>query len=589
MGILTTVWSLALAMTCSVSATPSNSTFFNPILPGWHSDPSCVFVAEKDNTFFCATSTFLITPGIPIYASKDLVNWKLASHVLNRPSQVPYMNISGDQNDGIFAPTLRYKDGVFYLITDYVFRVTNAEGSGGVRGLLFNSTDPFSDDAWNEPVNFDIPGIDPDIFWHENGKVYMTYTNIAQREIDPATGEVGQSYQIWNGTGLPFPEGPHIYQKDDYYYLMIGEGGTETNHSVTIARSKNIDGPYESYERNPVLTARGTDEYFQTVGHADLFQDAAGNWWGVALSTRSGPEWKNYPMGRETILTPVSWATNDWPVMDRVKGKQRGWPLPPPNKNVPGKGPFLGGNDVVDFAPGSSIPPHFSYWRWPVQESYMVSPLGHPHTLRLKPSKVISASPDEPFAGADGITILLRLQQHTLFTYSVDVSFDPKVAEEEVGVSAFLTQLQHIDLGIVNLPVSGANSGGKLAPHLRFRTTGAGTTEGALPETVVELIPQDWLRAPITLVIEAQNDTHYILSAASSRDRRDVKVIGTAPATIVSGGTGPFTGTLVGVYATSNGGNGTTESYISRWRYTGNGQKIDHDVIVPSGVQTTED
>ncbi|KAF2182965.1 glycoside hydrolase family 43 protein [Zopfia rhizophila CBS 207.26] len=570
------VWTLLLIVEVAF-ATPSkaNSTFFNPILPGWHSDPSCVFVPEEDHTFFCLTSTFLVTPGIPIYASKDLVNWKLASHAFNRRSQFPRMNESSDQNDGIFAVTLRYHEGVFYAITVYSYRTGE-----GIFGLIFNTTDPYSNDAWSEPVAYDASGIDPDLFWHNNGKVYMASSGTILQTIDLSTGVVSAPVSIWNGTGGAYPEGPHIYHKDDYYYLMIGEGGTETNHSETIARSRNIDGPYESYEGNPILTARRTTNYFQTVGHADLFQDGNENWWAVALSTRSGPEWANYPMGRETVLTPVTWKEGEWPVVDSVHGEQRGWPLPKPNKKIGGSGPFLGDPDVVDFEPGSKLPAHFVTWRWPQDGTFAVSPPGHPNSLRLKPSKTVTPTDEDPLAGANGLSLLMRVQTDTLFTYTVDLSFNPKVLDEEAGVTIFLTQRQHLDLGVVMLPSS--NNSLKLEPKLRFRTTGAGTTVGSLPQPVVKSIPEPWLKHPITLQIQAKNDTHYTFSVASIRDRGTTHVIGVAPATIVSGGTGPFTGSLVGVYATSNNGSGTTESYISRWRYTGDGQKIDYNRIVES-------
>ncbi len=506
----------------------ANSTFLNPILPGWHSDPSCIFVPEEENTFFCVTSTFLVTPGISIYASKDLVNWKLASHALTRPSQIPYLNQSANQNDGIFAVTLRYRKGVFYAITTHFF------------GLIFKTTDPYSDEAWSQPVMYPASGIDPDLFWHDNGTVYLASSGTILQQINLDTGEVSSPVSLWNGTGGASPEGPHIYYKDCYYYLMIAEGGTETNHSVTIARSRNIDGPYESYEANPILTAEGTNNYFQTVGHADLFQDGDGNWWAVALSTRSGPEWMNYPMGREAVLTPVTWNAGKWPVMDTIHGVQQGWPLPKPNKDFKGIGSFLGDPDVIDFVPGSELPAHLVTWRWPQDGAFVISPPDHPHTLRLVPSKALTATDIEPLAGANGLSLLMRQQTDTLFTFTVDVSFSPKVLGDEAGVTVFLTQKQHIDLGIVMLPFPSNSS--ELQPCLRFRTTGAGTSVYPLPQTLVKALPEFWVKGSVTLEIKTNNDTHYTFSAASSVNREKKEIIGVAPVSIVSGGTGPYSG-----------------------------------------------
>jgi len=157
--------------------------------------------------------------------------------------------------------------------------------------LLFTTTDLFDDTAWSDPVRVENPAndIDPDIFWDDDGKVYMAVAGgIWISEIDVKTGAAMERFRVWNGTGDRNLEGPHLYRKDNWYYLLIGEGGTETNHSVTMARSRNIRGPYEGYGNNPVLTAKNTAEYFQTVGHADLFQEADNNWWGVALSILHG-------------------------------------------------------------------------------------------------------------------------------------------------------------------------------------------------------------------------------------------------------------------------------------------------------------
>lgn len=170
-------------------------------------------------------------------------------------------------------------------------------------------------------------------------ETYRSSPGIWLNTIDLDTGELGGSFlDIWNGTGGEAPEGPHIYYKDGYYYLMIAEGGTGLNHMETIARSKTISGPYEPNPANPILTNANTSAYFQTVGHADLFQDASGNWWGAALSTRSGPEYVTYPMGRETVLSAVTWKEGEWPVWTNVSGTESGWDMPPVDKHIPGIG-----------------------------------------------------------------------------------------------------------------------------------------------------------------------------------------------------------------------------------------------------------
>ncbi|WYZ36882.1 hypothetical protein EsH8_II_000388 [Colletotrichum jinshuiense] len=537
-----------------------NRTFNNPILPGWNSDPSCIFVKEWENTFFCTVSSFLAFPGVPVYASKDLTNWKLASNALTRPEQLPELYRNSGQNEGVWASTIRFHKGTFYLITSYV----SWYEEWGPKILLFTSTDPYDDASWTGPLHVENPAndIDPDIFW-DNEKVYMAVAaGIYISEIDLSTGAATEPFKVWNGTGDRNPEGPHLYRKDSYYYLLIGEGGTETNHSVTIARSKEVQGPYEGAPHNPILTAKNTDLYFQTVGHADLFQDGSGNWWGVALATRSGPAWEIYPMGRETVLFAVKWEEGQWPVLDPVRGTMTG-PLPQPNKDVPGDGHWIDEPDVVDFAPGSKLPRHFMFWRPPKASLFAISPEGHPNTLQISPSPVnLSATPEfKPLE--DGLGFIARKQSATIFNYTVDVSFNPEVENEEAGISIFLTQFQHIDLGIVNLP---ACSGKSLVPRFRLKVEASGKPNITVPETVTVPVPKDWRLETIRLSVSAVSDSEYVFGVAPASRPEEYQEIGSASALIVSGGSGPFTGTIVGTYATNNGGSGKTPAYFSRWR-----------------------
>lgn len=514
-----------------------NKTFTNPILPGWNSDPSCTFVKEWDSTFFCTTSSFLAFPGVPVYASKDLVNWKLASNALNRPQQLPELSQNrGNQNEGIWASTIRYRDGVFYLITSYV-----QFANWGPKIILFTTTDPYDEAAWSQPITIENPAkdIDPDLFWDYDGKLYMSVAaGIYISEIDIETGAATQPVRVWNGTGDRNPEGPHIYHKDDYYYLLIGEGGTETNHSVTIARGHSVTGPFEGYEGNPILTAKNTDQYFQTVGHADLFQDATGNWWGIALATRSGPKWEIYPMGRETVLFAVTWEDGKWPVLDPVHGQMSG-PLPPTNKNIPGNGHWIDEADEVDFEPGSVLPKHFFFWRPPQKSLFTISPKGHPNTLAITPSNVNLSATIDWDPDVDGLGFVARKQSATLFNYSIDVSFSPKLDQEEAGISVFLTQLQHIDLSIINLP---ACNGKTLVPRFRFSVEASGKPNTTVPETIIVPVPKTWRSETIRLSVYAASDSEYVFGAAPASRPEEYIELGSASALIVSGGSGPFTG-----------------------------------------------
>ncbi|KAK3937883.1 glycosyl hydrolase [Diplogelasinospora grovesii] len=590
MFLLATLLGLSACIT-TVLGHASNSTFYNPILPGFHPDPSCIFVSDWDDTFFCASSSFNAFPGIPIHASKDLQNWKLIGHVLNRKEQLPRLAETNRSTSGIWAPALRYHDGTFWLVTTLVDDDRPQTDFSRWDNVIFKSNDPFNPAAWTNAVHFNFTGYDTSPFWDVDGKVYITGAHawqvepgLQQAEANLDTGEVGEWRTVWNGTGGLAPEGPHIYRKDGYYYLIAAEGGTGLNHMVTMARSKNINGPYESNPRNPVLTNANTTNYFQTVGHSDLFQDGSGNWWAVALSTRSGPEYLYYPMGRETVMTSVTWANGEFPIFSPINGKMSGWPMPRPNLDIDGPGPWISeADDINSFPSGSSLPAHFTYWRFPNPDSFTISPPERPGTLRIKPSMLnltaLNGNYAGPKAAPGGQSFVGRRQQDTLFTYSVDVSFDPKVQEEEAGVSVFLTQNHHLDLGIVMLPEGSANAAfpgtrnatkatdntNKLVPFVRFR----GISYISVPDPVVAPLPEAWSGKSLTLEINAFNMTHYSFAVGPADARSEMQTVMVVSNAPVSWG---FTGTILGVYATGNGGNGTTPVYVSGWRYTGQGQ-----------------
>ncbi|KAM0820018.1 putative Glycosyl hydrolase [Seiridium cardinale] len=579
----------------------SNSSYYNPILPGFHPDPSCIFVPEWDNTFFCASSSFNAFPGIPIHASKDLQNWKLIGNVLNRKEQLPRLAETNRSTSGIWAPALRFHGGVFYIVTTMVDDDRAADDSSRWDNVIFKTDNPYEPLSWTNAIHFDFVGYDTSPFWDVDGQVYMTgshayhvFPGIQQAEANLDTGEFGEWVTIWNGTGGLAPEGPHIYLKDGYYYLLAAEGGfwhilnksitayrsrvggTGLQHMVTMARSRHINGPYESNPVNPVLTNANTS--IQTVGHADLFQDQTGNWWAVALSTRSGPDYLNYPMGRETVLTPVTWAEGEFPVFTAVSGEMSGWPLPSTASDIHGEGPFINEGDTVDFEPNSTLPAHFTYWRYPVPESYVISPPNHPNTLRLNPSSFNLTALNGNYAGPAGQTFIGRRQQDTLFTYSVNFEFSPKLLEEEAGVSVFLTQNHHLDLGIVMLPANsstapfpGTNTTeslddpSTLVPHFRFR----GISYVTVPDPVIIPVPKIWAGISLRLEIRASNITHYAFSAGPADAKSQMQTLIEVSNTAVSWG---FTGVILGTYCTSNGLEGNTPAYISKWRYIPQGQ-----------------
>lgn len=277
----------------------------NPIIPGFHPDPS---ICRAGEDYYIVNSSFEYFPGVPIFHSRDLVNWEQTGHVLTRESQLKIKG--GNMWGGIYAPTIRYNDGTYYMIT------TNTSDRGN---FLVYTDNPSGE--WSEPVWIKQGGIDPSLYF-EDGHCYMVSNPdgaIWLCEINPKTGEMlTESKRLWAGTGGRFPEGPHIYKRNGWYYLMISEGGTEYGHKVTIARSRNIEGPYESNPANPILThinQNAQNNPIQGVGHADMVQAHDGSWWLVCLGFRT-QNGQHHVLGRETFLAPVSWDKEGWPVVN---------------------------------------------------------------------------------------------------------------------------------------------------------------------------------------------------------------------------------------------------------------------------------
>ncbi|MFD1316382.1 glycoside hydrolase family 43 protein [Namhaeicola litoreus] len=311
---------------CCVSFTTIGQSFKynNPIIAGFNPDPS---VCRVGDDYYLVTSTFEYFPGVPIYHSKDLVNWTMIGHVLHRPEQLDLDGVASTA--GIYAPTLRYHEGTFYMITTLI---TNREGTKPKGNFIVTAKNPAG--PWSSPHWIDgAPGIDPSLFFDDDGKAYYCGNRNAEnqefraekqiwiQEIDlqnfKLKGKIGtldsKPYYINDiiGSAVAF-EAPHIYKKDGVYYLLIAHGGTGMGHAVSIWKSHTPYGPWEDNPDNPILTHRGDTSGINATGHADVFQTQDGDWWSVFLAVRSTDE-KNNVMGRETFLAPVDWS-GTWPI-----------------------------------------------------------------------------------------------------------------------------------------------------------------------------------------------------------------------------------------------------------------------------------
>ena len=276
----------------------------NPILPGFNPDPSIVRVGDD---YYIATSTFEWYPGVQIHHSRDLVHWRLLTRPLNRASQ---LNMLGDPDScGIWAPCLSYADGLFWLIYTDVKRYGRTTQGGAAGASLRDThnylvTSPRIDGEWSDPVYLNSSGFDPSLFHDDDGRKYLVnmrwdhrpgcnrFAGIVLQEYSPAERKlVGPVHLIFQGTPIGFTEGPHLYKRNGYYYLLTAEGGTGWGHAVTMARSRELTGPYELHPDVYILTSRHRpDIELQRAGHADLVETPNGETYMVHLCGRPLPQ-----------------------------------------------------------------------------------------------------------------------------------------------------------------------------------------------------------------------------------------------------------------------------------------------------------
>jgi xylan 1,4-beta-xylosidase len=291
----------------------------NPILKGFNPDPSIIRAGDN---YYIATSTFEWFPGVQIHHSTDLQNWTLIARPLNRISQ---LNMKGVPDScGVWAPCLSYDKGTFYLV------YSNVKSFDGVWKDTPNylvTTDDITG-QWSDPIFLSATGFDGSLFHDEDGrKWYLSmlvdhrkrkfFGGIIMQEYDTAIKKLtGEVYPIFKGSSLGLTEGPHLYKKDDYYYLLTAEGGTEYGHAVTMARSENITGPYELSPNHPFISTREyKDYYLQKCGHASLVQTKDGKWLAVFLTGRPLTVHGHCILGRETGMETVDWPENEWPIL----------------------------------------------------------------------------------------------------------------------------------------------------------------------------------------------------------------------------------------------------------------------------------
>jgi xylan 1,4-beta-xylosidase len=486
-------------------------TFKNPVIPGFYPDPSVCRVGED---FYLVNSSFEYFPGVPIWHSRDLIHWRQIGHVLTRRSQLELAGVKC--SDGIYAPTIRFHNGTFYMITTWV-------SAGVYKNFFVTATNPAG--PWSDPIWYDQSGIDPSLLFDDDGKVYFQSNRgmmfkmeraIYQSEIDIKTGRrLTEPKLIWCGSGGSYVEGPHVYKRDGWYYLLTAEGGTSYGHMVAIARSKNVWGPYESCPHNPILSNRHAYEQIHGTGHADLVQAVDGSWWMVHLAFRKTVG-DIHTLGRETCLAPVEWR-DGWPVVNQTGTNSeiisKTLPLHP--------WPEIPAHDDFD---ANELGLQWVHLRNPVAENYSLTERKGFLRLRGSEKNLFVASP----------TFVARRQQHFNFTATTSLEFEPKGENEEAGLTLLMTNEHHYDFFV-------SNRDGKRVLILKYNLE-------LIRQTAVEIpLAEGAVQLRITGTKELY---HFSFSQNGATFREIAKVNTRYLGTEVTSG---YNGVVIGLYAIGNG------------------------------------
>lgn len=511
--------------------------FYNPILQGCYPDPA---ITRKGDDYFLVCSSFVMFPGVPIFHSKDLVNWKQIGHVLDRTSQLKVHDAG--ISTGVYAPAIKYNpdNDTFYMIT--------TQFAGGFGNIIVKTKDPFK--GWSDPVKLNFEGIDPSIFFDDDGKAYVVHNDAPDKgkalyeghrvikiwEYDVENDQViaGTDRIIVNG-GVDLAkkpiwiEAPHLYKKNGRYYLMCAEGGTGDWHSEVIFVSDTPKGPYTPAPNNPILSQRYLNPNrgynVDWAGHADLVETPDGKYYGVFLAIRPNEKGR-VNIGRETFILPVDWS-GEFPVFENglvpMEPKLR---LPEGVENKTGKeGYFPNGN--FTFTENFASSPLDYRWiglRGPREEFVSVLKEGGlqiaPFPVTIKEMKPTST--------------LFHRQQHSNFSFTTTLKYAPKSEKDLAGITCVQSERFNYVFGLTKKDKEF---------YLVLERTERGVSK-VLASTKVEL------KGPVRLQVKGAGDDYEF--SYSTDGNRFVRLGGTVSGDILSTNVaGGFTGCLLGLYATS--------------------------------------
>ena len=530
-----------------------STTLVNPILTGFYPDPSIVQVGSD---YYLINSTFSYFPGIPVFHSKDLKNWKQIGNVIDRTSQLDFM---GERmTRGLFAPAISFNNGTYYVTC------TDIDHDGN---FVVTAKDPAG--PWSNPVQIpQVRGIDPSLYFDDNGKAYILYNSdapdnkplysghrtIRMYEFDPVNLKVvGEEKQLVNG-GVDISkkpvwiEAPHIMKRFGWYYLYAAEGGTSVNHTEVVFRSKSVWGPYIPYEKNPILTQKDLPadrkDPVTSTGHAQFVDGPDGKTYAIFLAVRPY-EGDFYNTGRETFIAPVEWI-DEWPVIN-PNNKEVLYSYPVNIKEKKQKGTLpQSGNFSYTLTFDKKLDPSLLFMRKPDSTAFTLSKKKG-LTLKLKPQTIMDLS-DPSFVG--------KRQQHLYSTVETKIDFTPVTSGEKAGLTVFQSESHFYFMA-----KSIAN--GKNVIQLFKGIPGKKEME------MITEIPLETASPTLYLKINAEGDTYSFYYSADGKnwnllkDKVDAKFVSTKTA-------GGFVGCLYGMYATSSGEQSSNSSSFKYLKYTGN-------------------
>lgn len=535
--------------------------YTNPILSGFYPDPSICRVGDD---YYLVNSSFAYFPGLPLFHSKDLVNWKQIGHAMNRPEQ---LNLDGaGVSRGLFAPAITWHKGTFYIVCTLVDKLGN---------FVITAKDPKG--PWSNPVALpEVNGIDPSIFFDDDDKAYILFNSIppdnkplhdGHRTIRmfefnwkklKVTGE--EKLLINGGTDMAkkpvWIEGPHVFKRDRWYYMICAEGGTAYNHSEVVFRSKTVDGPYVSYEKNPILTQRHLDPARKnpvtTTGHADFVETKDGKWYAVFLGCRPY-EGDYFNTGRETFMAPVQWK-DGWPVIlegnEEVKYR---YPVPMPSTTKSVSNAFNGNPTYRDDFNQPVLNHRWMHLRTPRKKWHNLSEKKGFLAIQLQPGTC---------AGKTNPSFIAHRQQNLSCTATTSLSFDPSDENEKAGLVIFQNE-RHFYFIAITFGYSPQSNGPANMVHL-YKST----ADSAEMELIASQALPNNIKDNIRLQIKAERDQYSFYYAYAGKpwqllaDKQDGKFLSTKDA-------GGFVGSVFALYATSSGKESRKKAYFNWFEYKG--------------------